>query len=33
VWEDALSDGFVRIERGRVVLTATGAEVLAKLPS
>ena len=29
VWEDALADGLVRIERGCVLLTATGRELLA----
>jgi hypothetical protein len=33
VWEDALSDGLVRIERGQVLLTAEGAELLTKAPS
>jgi hypothetical protein len=28
VWEDAVSDGLVRVQRGRVLLTATGAELL-----
>lgn len=28
VWEDALADDFVRIERGRVLLTAAGRELL-----
>jgi hypothetical protein len=32
VWEDALTDGLVRVERGQVLLTAAGAELLAKLP-
>jgi hypothetical protein len=32
VWEDALSDGLVRVERGQVLLTAAGAGLLAKLP-
>ena len=32
VWEDALSDGLVRVERGHVVLTAAGSERLPKLP-
>ena len=29
VWEDALADGLVRVERGRVLVTAAGAELLA----
>ena len=29
VWEDALSDGLVRVERGQVLLTAAGGEVLS----
>lgn len=32
VWEDALADGLVRIERGHVLLTAAGSEVLAEAP-
>ena len=28
VWEDALADGLVRVERGRVVLTDAGAALL-----
>ena len=28
VWEDALADGLVRIERGRVVLTDAGTALL-----
>jgi hypothetical protein len=32
VWEDALSDGLVRVERGHVLLTDAGTEVLAKPP-
>jgi hypothetical protein len=28
VWEDALADDLVRIKRGRVVVTATGRDVL-----
>jgi hypothetical protein len=32
VWEDALSDGLVRVERRHVLLTAAGTEVLAQLP-
>jgi hypothetical protein len=27
-WEDALADGLVRVERGRIVLTESGAELL-----
>ena len=30
VWEDALADGFVRIDRERVLLTATGEELLTR---
>ena len=30
---DAVSDGLVRVERGQVLLTASGSELLAKLPS
>jgi hypothetical protein len=33
VWEDALSDGLVRIEHGHVLLTPSGTELLAKVPS
>jgi hypothetical protein len=33
VWEDALSDGLVHVERGHVLLTAAGSGLLAKLPS
>jgi hypothetical protein len=29
VWEDALADGLVRIDRGHVVLTTAGTELLA----
>ena len=29
VWEDALADNLVRIERGRVLLTPAGRELLA----
>jgi hypothetical protein len=32
VWEDAVTDGLVRVERGRVLLTAAGAELLADSP-
>jgi hypothetical protein len=28
VWEDALSDGLVRVERGHVLLTTRGTELL-----
>ena len=28
VWEDALADGLVRVERGRVVVTAAGTALL-----
>jgi hypothetical protein len=31
VWEDALADGLVRIERGCVLLTDQGAEFVASL--
>jgi hypothetical protein len=30
VWEDALSEGLVRVERGHVLLTAAGTESLAE---
>jgi hypothetical protein len=33
VWEDALSDGLVRIERGHVLLTAAGTKLLTTQPS
>jgi hypothetical protein len=33
VWEDALSDGLVRVDRGQVQLTALGSELLTTLPS
>ena len=33
VWEDALADGLVRIERGQVLLTLAGSELLAELPT
>jgi hypothetical protein len=33
VWEDALCDGLVRIERGHVLLTAAGTDALMTLPS
>jgi hypothetical protein len=29
VWEDAVADGLVRVDRGRVVLTTTGSELLS----
>jgi hypothetical protein len=29
VWEDALADGLVRVDRGRVLLTTAGSELLA----
>ena len=29
VWEDAVADGLVRIERSEVLLTAAGTEVLS----
>jgi hypothetical protein len=32
VWEDALADDLVRVERGCVLLTAAGAELLTTLP-
>ena len=28
VWEDGLSDGLVRVERGHVLLTAAGTQLL-----
>ncbi len=28
VWEDALADGLVRVDRGRVLVTAAGMELL-----
>jgi DNA-binding transcriptional LysR family regulator len=31
VWEDALADGLVRVDRGRVLLTAAGRELLSTL--
>jgi hypothetical protein len=31
VWEDALADGLVRVDRGRVLLTAAGGELVAGL--
>jgi hypothetical protein len=30
VWEDALADGLVRIERGRVALTPAGRELVPR---
>lgn len=30
IWEDALADGLVRIERGSVVLTLTGQQTLRR---
>ena len=33
VWEDALADGLVRIDAGRVLLTRSGGELLAAVPS
>jgi hypothetical protein len=33
VWEDALSDGLVRVERGLVQLTAAGTALLTNPPS
>jgi hypothetical protein len=32
VWEDALADDLVRIDRGSVLLTAAGRELLTTLP-
>lgn len=32
VWEDALADGLVRVERGQVLLTAAGRELLTEEP-
>ena len=29
LWEDALADGLVRVDRGRVLLTTAGSELLA----
>jgi predicted transcriptional regulator len=29
VWEDAIADGLVRVERGTVLLTAAGTELLS----
>ena len=33
VWEDALADGLVHIERGQVLLTTAGRELLAEFSS
>ena len=33
VWEDALSDGLVRVDRGHVSLTAAGRELLTQRTS
>jgi hypothetical protein len=30
IWEDALADGLVRVERSRVLLTATGQAVVER---
>ena len=32
VWEDALADDLVRVDRGRVLLTLAGRELLETLP-
>ncbi len=32
VWEDALADDLIRIDRGCVLLTAAGRELLSTLP-
>jgi len=32
VWEDALADNLVRVDRGFVLLTAAGRELLTTLP-
>jgi hypothetical protein len=32
VWEDALADDLIRIDRGCVLLTAAGRELLTTLP-
>ena len=32
VWEDAVADGLVRIQRGSVLLTAAGMELLSMQP-
>ncbi len=33
VWEDALADDLIRIDRGCVLLTAAGRELLSTLPA
>ena len=33
VWEDAVADGLVRVERERVLLTAAGSELLGRPPT
>ena len=33
IWEDALADRLIRIERGRVLLTAAGREVVTPRPA
>ena len=33
VWEDALTDGLVRVDRGNVSLTAAGTELLTQRAS
>jgi len=32
VWEDAVADGLVRVQRGTVLLTAAGTELLSMPP-
>jgi len=32
VWEDAVADGLVRVQRGTVLLTAAGTELLRTQP-
>jgi hypothetical protein len=32
VWEDAVADGLVRVQRGNVLLTAAGTELLSMQP-
>jgi hypothetical protein len=32
VWEDAVADGLVRVQRGNVLLTAAGTELLSMPP-
>jgi hypothetical protein len=32
VWEDAVADGLVRVQRGTVLLTAAGTKVLSMQP-